>query len=293
MRVVYFSFGEGSGHIVMAASVFFGFRRAGVDVDFYVLSNSRFAHLAEPFFNHIYIRSQPELVFSRDRESELYLFLRELKPDVLIVDGVWLPFIPILQDFNRTMKVILFRAFPARWFTLQLPNRPSVQFNPHDYDLAVSCEPGFTYPGLADINPMIIRNRDEILPREKAREILGAKDGRKLCVVAHNGYEGEIKKIAENIAGFESAYDVKILTNEDGAGLFPLADYMNGIDYLIGGAGYNLFYEARYFGIDARLIPLERKAEDQLLRIETNSSFCFNDNGADQLVSMILQKKQA
>jgi hypothetical protein len=290
MKVVYFSFGEGSGHVVLAASIYNSFRRKNIDVEYVTLTNSRFGHLVSNDFLHIAVKAQPELLFKNDRDTELYILLKDLQPDVLIVDSVWLAVLPILKEFRCT-RIALFFWKPDSWFRLERPGHETVDFNITDYDYAVSCEPGFSRNGFVNIEPIVVKNRNEIFSRKEALKKLGFDDNRKTCIVAHNGYKGEINSIASSAGDFKNDYQVKVLTNEDGAGLFPLAMYANGIDLLIGGAGYNLFYETRYFGLDAKFIPKERRADDQFWRVKTNGNYIFNENGADILVDLILNKR--
>jgi UDP-N-acetylglucosamine:LPS N-acetylglucosamine transferase len=73
------------------------------------------------------------------------------------------------------------------------------------------------------------------------------------------------------------------------AGLFPAVDYFNAVDYLICGAGYNAFWEAVYFQKEAYFIPLPRNFEDQRRRVAECQDHLFEENGADQLVELLLQ----
>jgi UDP-N-acetylglucosamine:LPS N-acetylglucosamine transferase len=75
-------------------------------------------------------------------------------------------------------------------------------------------------------------------------------------------------------------------TNYQG-GLFPVLDYFNAFDLLICSAGYNAFWEARFFDKEAIFIPVPRRFEDQRKRVEENLDYTFKENGADQLVDMI------
>lgn len=73
-----------------------------------------------------------------------------------------------------------------------------------------------------------------------------------------------------------------------GGGIFPLADCYNGIDYLYGACGYNIFYETRYFGIPSTLRPLPRRNEDQAWRLQNNNNIEITENGADCFVHMLV-----
>ena len=271
-----------------AASIFFAFKRAGIKTRFVLISDGEFGHLVEPYFECIRFHMQPQFFLKRDRETDLYMFLKNLDIDILIVYGIWIPLFPILDDFSFK-KIILFRQYEDWWFNLTTKKYGKLEFDPTQYDCTISIEPNFIREGWLSINPDIIRNKDEIKDKEAARKALGAEAGRKVCIVAHNGKEGELGGLETKIGDFKQnrEYQVIVTSNRNKRSLFPLADYYNGIDLIIGGAGFNLFYETRYFGIDARFFPQKRKNEDQLWRVKTNSNYTFHQNGADQLVEIM------
>jgi UDP:flavonoid glycosyltransferase YjiC (YdhE family) len=286
-RIVHVGFGGGSGHIVRALSVLFGLKRAGVDCDFQLLCDSDFGVLAEPYCGVSWLKLQPELHLRDARRGELFLFINELDPDLLIVDGTWAPILPFIK-YLRCPKVIIFRYYAEEWFSFRLPDGEIVSFDPSGYEAAFSTEPNFSRPGLASIDPLVIRNRNEILTRDEARKRLGAEDGKKLIVVAHNGFTGELEKIAAQEFGEGTEAKVVMSSNADGEGLFPLCDYAAGIDLLIAGAGYNSFYESAFFKIPTRFMPQERRGGEQAWRVRQNAGYSFDSNGADQLAKEIV-----
>lgn len=144
---------------------------------------------------------------------------------------------------------------------------------------------------MEQLNPIVIRNRDEILSREEAHRRLGITDnseGKKVCLFAFNGKPGEFEEKQKTYSYLEEeGYRMVYSTNFQG-GLFPAADYFNGADLLISGAGYNAYWEAMYFEKDVIFIPLHRRFESQRRRVETCSGYRFSENGADQLAREIL-----
>ena len=151
----------------------------------------------------------------------------------------------------------------------------------------LSIEPGFIKDHWESINPIIIMNQDEILSRDEAPRELGAQGNKKICIVAHNGFEGEFEEIKKNINNFDKEYQIIETSNRKEGGFFPLVKYYNGIDFIIAGAGYNMFYETRFFNKPAKLFPLARKNEDMEWRIKSNSNYIFKKNGADELIEII------
>jgi hypothetical protein len=286
-RIAHLGFGRGSGHVAKALAVLFGLKRAGYDFDFQLLCDSDFGYLAEPHCGVSYLALQPELHSIDARRSELFLCLNEMEPDLVIVDGIWLPFLPVME-YLRCKKMILFRYFAEEWFSCRLPDGGSVAFDPSAYDAAFSIEPNFERPGLESLPPLLMRKRDEILGREEARLRLGAAEGKKLAVLAHNGVEGEIDAMAAEALGEEKGgFTLVRSTNADGGGFFPLCDYAAGIDLLIAGAGYSAFYESAYFRIPTRFLPQERPGGEQDWRLARNSGIVVDENGADILAHRI------
>ena len=287
MRVVFFTFGMGSGDLVFGASLYFAFRRAGADIDFTALTNCEFSGIVEPFFEHVHVQPEPEKLLRTDHDTSLFYAIEGLSPDVLIVSGIWLPLYRILADLPGR-KVFITRMAPEGWFHVPLPDG-SIDFDPSAYDLAFTIEPGFSLPGAQAVEPMIVRNHDEVLRREDARDAFRVPVGKKLCVIAHNGYAGELETLIEAYGAPGSEYHVVTATNAAERDLFPLAEYASAIDLLIGGAGYNIFYETRYFEIESILCPFERNADDQAWRLATNSEYRFDENGADTIARRVLR----
>jgi hypothetical protein len=288
MKIVYFCFGRGSGYLVRAASLFFALKRAKVACEFAAVTNCDIHHVVRPFFTHHFLQPEPDKLFIRDRDTDLYHTLEQLNPDLIIVDGVWVLFFPILNDFTFK-QILLIRHVPKKWLSVPLPNGQVIEINPGDYDLAFNVEPNFYIPGFLDVNPLIVKNHDEIYTREKALHLLEVPEGKKLCVIAHNGFKGEFEKLLKKTKDVPSDYHIYITTNRNEKGLFPLADYANAIDLLIGGVGYSLFYESIYFNIPAQFKIFPRDREDVRWRLKTNSNYTFIENGADQIVQKITE----
>ena len=57
----------------------------------------------------------------------------------------------------------------------------------------------------------------------------------------------------------------------------------------MGGAGYNRFYESRYFQLPTTLVPFQRNGDDQAWRVATNGNLAVPVNGADELALRIAE----
>ncbi|MDC7225032.1 MAG: hypothetical protein PQJ60_14885 [Spirochaetales bacterium] len=287
MRIVFLTSGKGSGHVVLALSLFNALNRLSRNFEFILMGDYEFAHLCDGLFSQYSIPMEPSLYLNDPRSSQLYLMLKELAPDVLVTDGLWFPLKNMVDSFPFR-KIIFFRQTTQAWFKLTAGKYGDLEFDPESFDHCFSIEPGFLPPGFKELNPFVIRNGDEIYSREEARKALGiSREKKKICLLAHNGFEGEWEKLKKSQRNIAKEYRLIRSSNRRGKGLFPLADYLNGVDLLIGGAGYNLFYEALYFKKDFHLFPQERKFEDQNWRLKNNSEYSFDMNGADQLAQII------
>lgn len=145
--------------------------------------------------------------------------------------------------------------------------------------------------GARQINPIILRNRDEILPRKRALETLGIgqESGVPNCLFAYNGKPGEYETIRRKYSHMEEAgYRMLFSTNYAGRGHFPIVDYFNAFDFIISGAGYNAFWEIVYFDKEAAFEPVARTFENQWWRVRECQEYYLDVNGADQLVELIM-----
>jgi hypothetical protein len=193
-RIVFFTFGKGSGDLVVGISLALAFKRAGQAVQFTAVTNNEFTSISDGIIDHVHVPIEPHLFMVADRKTRLYKTLRRLKPDLLIVYGSWVPILPLLDQFDCS-KVLLMRQVNEPFLSVSPGPGIKIDINPTDYDHAFTCEPGFELPGFGPIHPIVIRNHDEILSRDEARQQLGVPDGKKLAVIARNGYEGELEEL--------------------------------------------------------------------------------------------------
>ena len=291
MKILYYATGTtGSGHQVIGLSIANALRRRGVEHTLTLLSSSPgFAGLADRMgvsHREVPLENETQLSPEAFASSALYRTIVELNPDVLIVAMHWF----MLASFIRELpcrKVYLCRQVDERFFTIPLPEN-SLAFRPEDYDLALSIEPFQTTLPLRRINPIVLRNRDEILPRAKALGKLGLTEGGNHCLFAFNGKPGEFEDTRKMYSYLgEEGYQMVYSTNYQG-GLFPAVDYFNAFEMLICGAGYNAFWEAVYFQKETIFVPQPRRFENQSWRVEECQEYAFERNGADELVELIL-----
>jgi hypothetical protein len=137
------------------------------------------------------------------------------------------------------------------------------------------------------IDPIVLRNREEILSREQAGLDLGIDPDRQTCILAYSGHPGDFKRVKKDYSYLESEYQMVYTTTYE-RGIFPVVDYFNAADFVVCGAGYNSFWEIVFFGKEAHLVPTQARFESGERRIEECREYRFGQNGADQLVDIIM-----
>jgi hypothetical protein len=279
----------GSAHVVIAGALSAAFRRGGIDVEFRLLHGTEFDELARTLgLDARRIPRDPASVLlgTERGASRLFEAIESFNPDVFIVEGSWFAFHDLIAEIDARKYALFFGMLPE-FYTLTVGERQIV-FNPDSYDHVYTIEP-FTPPFPAEsFNPMILRNRNEILSREKAAAALGLDGNRPAALVAINGRPGEFEELKQTYSYLEEEYQVVYSSNYHG-GVFPAIDYYNAFDFVVCGAGYSQFWEARYFEKDAHVVPQIRRFENQALRLEQYSDYVFSENGADQLARSIIE----
>lgn len=266
-------------------------RRKGLDVNYTILSSSDFAFLCDKLnYDHLEVPVEDESALSKSEytSSRLYRAVMDLDPDVIIVDLLWFP----LHNFIDKLpcrKIFLCRQVEDRFFKINLPSGP-IEFDPHVYNLVLGIESFKSKITMAGINPIVIRNKDELLPRDEACLRLGLKEMDRNCLIAYNGEPGEYAQVVKDYSYLkDQGYCVFYSTNYDN-GLFPIADFYNAFDLVVCGAGYNFFWEMIFFEKESIFVPAVRAFETGYRRVEDYKEFDFRTNGADQLVDILFHQ---
>jgi hypothetical protein len=289
LKIVYYTSGiTGSGRVVTGISIGNAFRRKGIPCKYIIVSGSDFSFLSSDF-THVKIPLEEENSLSEQnyKSSILLRTLTELKPDILLVDLLWFSLYHLIRELP-CKKIFLCRQVDDSYFSINLKGE-SLNFRSADYDLLIATEPFTSSIPMQFINPITIRNRDEILPREEALKRLGVSEDRPVCLFAYNGEPGEFEKIKKKYSYLDDSENQMLYsTNYSDKSFFPIVDYFNAIDFLVSGAGYNAFWEIIYFNKEAIFEPVKRNFENQFWRIQNCQEYYFEENGADQLVDIIM-----
>lgn len=288
MNILYYTSGiTGSGRIVRGISIGNALKRNGIDCSYTILSSSSFAFMAYDF-NHIEIPPEKIDSFSNNNyeSSILYRTLLDLKPDILLVDLLWFPLSNFINKLSYK-RIFLCRQVDDRFFSIPSPDG-QLNFQVEDYDQVLAIEPLKSSIKMKSINPIIIKNKNEIFSRKEAAAELNLDGEDRVCLLAYNGHPGDFERVKKTYSYLEDqGYQMVCTTNYE-KGIFPVVDYFNAFDLIVCGAGYNSFWETIYFKKEAIIIPTPTRFENQKQRIQECKEYSFNKNGADQLTDIIM-----
>jgi hypothetical protein len=313
VRVAFFTAGTtGAGHLVRGLALRRALARAGSRAEYamfaprspYLFTRAPgvASSLREVAMDHEVLRDP-----ARAPDTELARALRDYAPDVLLVDLFWAPLRNVLP-LAGCEAWLLVRSVPERWFV----GPPGHPYERDRFARVIAIEPG---AGLGHedetIAPVVIANPDERRPRGALREALGVRGAgeQRLVVVQQAGAPGEwatllataakaAADVAPHVITFarddetdasravaEQAVAVARARLHDGAGLFPLAEWLGDADEVVSGAGYNAFWESRWLGYAdrTRFVPFSRRIDDQAWRLRACGGVRPTENGADVL----------
>jgi hypothetical protein len=292
LKIAYYTSGIlGSGRLVRGIAIGNALKRKKINCEFSILSSSSFAHLCDQFgFRHIEIPIENSDQLSKEKitDSILYKMITELNPDILIVDLLWFSLYHFLDEL-KCKKIFICHQVFDNFFSIQLPET-ELQFNEKQYDLLLAIEPFHSKINFKNINPLILRNRNEVLSREDAISRLNLDPSKDICLYAFNNRPGDFDKYKKKYSYLENVYQMVYTSNYSG-GLFPVIDYFNAFDFIVCAAGYNQFWEVIYFKKEAVFehVPLNFSSTEK--RVAECIDYQFDENGADQLVDIILNEK--
>lgn len=265
-------------------------KRAGLSHEYLMLSpETPFIDLARRFgvaCSALPLEGEEELGPAGYRASALFAAIESFKPDVLVVDVFWAALDAFIRDLP-CRKVLLSIQMDPSFYNVTTRNNEFV-FRPEDYDLRLRTEPGYTTPFDArDINPIVIRNRDEIKSRKDARADFALAEDERACLFAFNGEIGEGAAAWKSFSYLQDEGWAVVRSHNREGGLFPAVDWFEAFDLLVCGAGYSAFWETRWFRKDAFYVSFPRHFENQERRPALFSDYEFEINGADELVHLL------
>lgn len=218
--------------------------------------------------------------------SELGRKLAAFGPDLLLVDLFWAPLYWLLPALGCEAWLLV-RNCPPLW----LVGPPELRFDAGRFARILAIEPVAHAVLKERIDPIVIVNPDECLPKTALRERCGISADRVLVAVTHAGQRGEIEVLREAAADEEArGAEVAAFDLFDPAAPFPIAPWLPGADRIVSGLGYNSFWEARWLGYASRtrFLPFQRSIDDQARRSAAYSDYTPRENGADVVARLVL-----
>jgi hypothetical protein len=206
---------------------------------------------------------------------------------VLLIDLLWFNLYHFIHEL-ACKKIFLCHQVFDFFFTVPLPGG-KISIRPEDYDILLAVEPFTSSVPMRQINPIVLRNRDEILPRAEALDRLNLDGNKSVSLFAFNAPPEDFERCKKKYSYLEDTGGYQmIFTTMYRGGIFPIVDYFNAFDFIITGAGYNAFWEVIFFKKEAAFenIPLNFSSTER--RIEECQEYTFDENGADQLVDIMM-----
>lgn len=225
-------------------------------------------------------------------EREMRTSFRELSPKLVIVDQTLRGFYEMFGPTKLDIWVLV-RATTRAWF---VENVLSVLHRFPNAKL-IATEPCVTFEEIdANVNPIVLWNKDDLLPRDELRKKFGVPTGW-IGAVIHSGAPGEFDELFDMPEAQEHLADCDWIVKLNGHDLSNPARtcgarYLSGATSIVCAAGYNAFWEAHWLGYADRclFVPLTgvRVIPEQEIRLEkTPSRFFMRENGAYQLAEKI------
>lgn len=231
------------------------------------------------------MRAQTLLDPSTVEQTPLCQALMALQADVVVVGHFWANVHFVLPKL-AAKAVLLLRKAPPVW-VVGPPVAPFSSTRAH-YERIFEIEPVGFAGGFETLPPLVVANRDELVPAAVARRALlqnDDDDGRPLRLVFQAGVVGE----AAAMSGSDTSSSQTIVCDlHDPQAPWPMAPLLDGADAIVTGAGYNAWWETQWLGQAHKTtwVPFARSIDDQAWRMALPAT-TMTDNGADVLLRML------
>jgi hypothetical protein len=278
-----YALGGGLGHLTRSLALA---NIASLSRPVIIISNSQFAPIiqAQNTNENISIHViSPDA--TRQEGMEQVISLLTFTPCVLIIDalvrGIWGELAFILPKLSNLPKVLILRDLPIEYVI----EKDLENFIENNYDLVIV--PGESeQPPLANLTkikytePWLICSPEQLFTRQEARSLMNidlenAKNKTILILASGKPEEQEIygflaKDLTQklpwvNIRFISLIYQVQC-PFELWIKHFPAFEYLPAADLVIGGCGYNLFYECMALNIPLVCFPWDRIYDRQRAR---------------------------
>jgi len=270
-RVLFYCLGAGMGHLTRAAAILRKLRRL-VSGDIAIITNSPFHYLLEIENLHIiYLKNLTEI--NEQTGSLIRDIIEKINPELFIVDtypeGIRKELLPLFN--GRSCKRALLRRHLAP--AIISPCEMEAMAKKY-YDLVLDFEslPTLTHNGEIACHPLLIRDAEELLEPEMARDVLMGKTGEKVVLAVTTA---EKQKSLEFLSMVEKAFSTirheefvlrfaspyhfaNVREDWHTIRYFPLFELFRGVDLLVAPTdNINVVHEATAMGMPALFIGEE------------------------------------
>ncbi len=285
-RIAYFTAGTvGAGHLVRGVALGRALWRTGRDVVYRIFSPpSPFARVAEPWRETVPIEAPLLRRESTARDSAIARALAAFAPDVVVIDLFWVPlvFVPL-----PCPAWLLLRSVPPAW----LVGPVEARFDVSRYARVLAIEPSKRLERFEAIDPIVVAQHSDVRDRSALAALVGQDPACPLRILAQGGLPADRGPLEQAARALDARPWAVLDLSEDDAP-FPAAEWLGALrpgDRLVAAPGYNLYWEARSLGFDARTswVPMARSIDDQASRAALTTERP-RTNGADTLARMLV-----
>ncbi|MFT5686011.1 MAG: UDP-N-acetylglucosamine--N-acetylmuramyl-(pentapeptide) pyrophosphoryl-undecaprenol N-acetylglucosamine transferase [Myxococcota bacterium] len=286
LRIVSYAInGRGMGHLVRQLSILRWIRRYGalldIGVECWVLTSSEADTLARR--EGVPSLKMPSKAMMRDAGIDPHRYLGIARTWVLNTIAGLSPDVLIVDTFPAGSFGELVAALELARCRVLVERRVRPDFAQDDaYSALLPLYDRRIVPDDRQTGPIIIREREELLPRDRARSALGIPDGdRAVYVSLGGGGDKSANQLIPRAVRLlrKSGWHVVVgagplYSGEEvrGPGITWLDRYVpvelfNGLDAAVSAGGYNSFHELMYVGVPTVFLPQPRIADDQEERV--------------------------
>jgi UDP:flavonoid glycosyltransferase YjiC (YdhE family) len=277
--------GTGLGHLTRSMAIA---RRLEPDAESLFVTFSRAAPVVrgigfpvEFMASHGSTGAGSDLVWSRRTAARLRAAIGEVRPDLLLFDGI-LPYDPLIAAMRRVPITVWSRRGMWRPGASTAPLTRADLFDAilEPGELAATADTGPTAARREEahrVDPMVFLDDSELLSRQDAARELGL-DPERPAILVQLGQGADVAAATDRalreltghdgvqVAAASSAI-AALLDVPDGVvhlrSAYPMSRYYAAFDGAVSAAGYNAFHELVRFGVPALFVPMHRDTDDQ------------------------------